>query len=75
MENKKTEAYSIENLPKRPQLSKNMSSIKTESISTNYYSLSKLENHIIYQYDITFDPPLPEDSRAIFKGCVASATS
>lgn len=27
----------------------------------------------MYQYDITFDPPLPEDSRPIIKGCVNSA--
>ena len=40
---------------------------------TNSHTL-KFTNktYIIYQYDITFDPPLPEDSRNVIKGCVNS---
>ena len=42
-------------------------------VVSNYYLLENLMNHTIFQYDITFDPALPEDSRAIFKGLVLSA--
>lgn len=42
-------------------------------VVTNYYKLTNFANHIIYQYDITFEPALPEDSRELFKGLIASA--
>jgi hypothetical protein len=69
-----SQTESILSLPKRPKMSQAMILEKTHPFSTNYYSLSYLSSNVIYQYDITFDPPLPEDSRAIFKGCITSAT-
>ena len=42
---------------------------------TNYYRLDLSKNYIFYQYDITFEPELPEDSRGVIKGCVNSVDS
>lgn len=64
--------FSLELLPKRPPTSKAAQKFTKDLIITNYYKLSQFKSHVIYQYDITFNPPLPDDSRAIFRGCVAS---
>lgn len=53
-------------------MSQAVNNFEKDNIITNYYSLDLTKNYTIYQYDITFEPELPEDSRGIIKGCVNS---
>ena len=64
----------IENLPLRPKMGTSFDKLNKELITTNYYKLTKFISFLCYQYDITFQPEVPEDSRAVFKGLIASAS-
>jgi hypothetical protein len=64
--------FSLSDLPKRPKPGDTNHGAK-QSFITNYYKISFNEkNQMFYQFEMTFEPEIPKDSRGAIRAALKS---